>query len=333
MAKGYKETEYMYSSARIRALENKLVGREDMMRLADAEDVKSVISAMDSYGFEPVYGSSGEFLREDTLMRVLERGFADVLEMECAPAVRFLQYQYDCNNIKAIIKCAARNISPDAMLLPIGTVSPDEAKTAFANKDYSKYPDCMKKAIPEAEGAFAATANPQKIDFIIDKACMADMLNTAKKTGIPLAKKLAEAKIDLVNIMQAIRISRMGLVQEAESLVKEVYIDGGTVDKKRVINAVYDMDEFLKELRRGQYDKLEPLVSSGASLAELERKVDNIYFDIAKDAKWVPFGAEVAIGYIFALEYEIKNIRLVLAGKEAGLSPATIKERLRESYV
>ena len=42
------------------------------------------------------------------------------------------------------------------------------------------------------------------------------------------------------------------------------------------------------------------------------------------------FGAEIAIGYIVALEYEVKNIRIILAGKDAGLSPEVIRERLRD---
>ena len=100
-----------------------------------------------------------------------------------------------------------------------------------------------------------------------------------------------------------------------------------------LVKAIEDTDEFIRELRRSEYYKLADLIEADVSLGEIERKVDGIYFGIAKEAKWIPFGAEIAIGYIFALEYEIKNLRLVLAGKEAGLSPETIKERLRESYV
>ena len=333
MAKGYKQTEYMYSSARIRALEAKLVGRDEILRFADAQDTQSIISSLDNYGFEVVYTKDGEFSREDTLMSVLYRGFAEVLCMECASAVRFLLYQYDCNNIKAIIKCSARGISPDSMLMPIGSVSTEDAKKAFLDKDYSKYPPAMAKAISEAESAYAATANPQKIDFIIDRACFADMVSAAEESNIPLARRLALAKIDLVNIMQTLRILRMKLGNAAESLLKEVYIDGGTLDRACFVKAFDDEDEFLRELRRSEYYKLADLIENNATLGEIERKVDEIYFGIAKEAKKVPFGAEIAIGYIFALEYEIKNIRLALAGKEAGLSPETIKERLRESYV
>ena len=65
----------------------------------------------------------------------------------------------------------------------------------------------------------------------------------------------------------------------------------------------------------------------------IEKEADNFWLQKAKAAKYVPFGAPVLVGYMIALEYEVKNIRIILAGKDAGLSAETIKERLRETYV
>jgi vacuolar-type H+-ATPase subunit C/Vma6 len=41
----------------------------------------------------------------------------------------------------------------------------------------------------------------------------------------------------------------------------------------------------------------------------------------------------VLAAYLVATEYEVKNIRVILASKDAGLSGDVIFERLRESYV
>ena len=60
---------------------------------------------------------------------------------------------------------------------------------------------------------------------------------------------------------------------------------------------------------------------------------DNLWLDKAKSAKRVTFGAPVLVGYIAALEYEVKNLRIIIAGKDAGLPAQTIKERMRASYV
>ena len=49
--------------------------------------------------------------------------------------------------------------------------------------------------------------------------------------------------------------------------------------------------------------------------------------------KFVPSGLEVMIAFLAAHEYEVKNLRILLSGKEAGIPVATIRERIRDSYV
>jgi V/A-type H+-transporting ATPase subunit C len=332
MAKGYNPTEYMYSSARIRALETKIASRERLLHLADADSAETVLAQLSDFGFETV--KDGEsILREETLESVLKAGYAEVSSMECAEAVQFLKYQYDANNIKAMIKCASRGISPDGMLLDLGSLSLSEAKRAFEDKDYSSYPANMSEAISSAEEAFAATANPQKIDFIIDRACFADILAAAKASGIGLALRLATAKIDLVNIMMTLRIMRMHLGNTAEGVLAEAYIEGGSRSLEFYLAALSGGEEsFAEELSRGTYERIAEAISENESLSLLEKRADDLWLEVAKEAKRVTFGAEIAIGYIVALEYEVKNARIILAGKDAGLSPDIIKERLRECY-
>lgn len=334
MLKRYNATEYMYSSARIRSLEASIATSEQISRLVDLESVDVLINSLGDFGFEAVYGDGGKFLREETLLRVLKRGFDNVSEMECGKAVEFLKYQYDCNNIKVLIKCGASGISPDKMLLELGSVSIADAKKAYAQKDYSVFPTNMATAIREAEEAFAATANPQKVDFIIDRAALADMLGSAQESGIPLAQRLVTTKIDLVNIMSSIRLIRMKLGIQAEALFDEIYVEGGSLDKDNLRAAVSSGEDKLSELLAyGGYSLFSELITSGESLGQLEKAADDKWLSVAKEARYVPFGAEVAIGYVFALEYEVKNIRIVFAGKEAALSSDVIRERLRGSYV
>ena len=323
----------MYSSARIRALETRIASREQIARMVESQSSENIVAQLSDFGFEAVY-ADGKLQREDMLMSVLKRGFEELDSMECADAIRFLKLQYDCNNVKSLIKCGARGISADGMLLSLGSVSVEEAKRAFATKDYSAFPENMARAIPEAEEAFAATANPQKIDFIIDKAAFADMLALADRCGVPLARELAAAKIDLVNITMAARLIRMRLGAQASAIFDEVYIEGGSLHREALTEALAGGEQALSDmLEFGDYSAMSELISSGATLGALEKKVDDIWMGIARKACYIPFGAEVAIGYICALEYEVKNIRIILAGKDAGLSSETIGERLRECYV
>ena len=64
------------------------------------------------------------------------------------------------------------------------------------------------------------------------------------------------------------------------------------------------------------------------------RKSYNDYIvKIMKDAKYVSFGPEPVIAYIFAKENEIKLIKIIMVGKINGMVPGLIRERLRDNYV
>lgn len=333
MAKGYKPTEYIYSSARLRAMENGIVGKDKILHLAEADSAESIMTQLADFGFGAAK-EGGSASREEILERVLAAGYEEVAKMECRDAVKFLRYQYDANNIKAVIKCNARGISPRSMLISLGSVSPEETIRAFENKDYGAYPENTAKAIPQAEEAFAATANPQKIDFLIDKACFADMRAETEKSGIGLAKKLVITKIDVVNVMVTLRLMRMKLGNRAEGLLKEAFIDGGSYGFDFYANALKEGEDGLAQSLSGTpYGDMGEAIAEGKSLGTLEKTADDLWLNTAKEAKYVTFGAEVAIGYVAALEYEIKNVRILLASKDAGISPDAVKERLRESYV
>ena len=332
MAKGYNPTEYMYSSARIRALEARIATRERIRQMADAQSSDAVISQLSDFGFEISQGTEA-VPRDRMLESVLVGGYAEVASMECADAVAFMRYQYDANNIKAIVKCAARGVSAETMLSTLGTVSIDDAQRAFKEKDYSAFSRNISVAITEAEEAFAATLNPQQIDFIVDRACFSDMLEAAENSGVELASRLVKAKIDIVNIMITLRIIRMNLGKMAMSVLDGAYILGGTFEKNMLCEAIEKGEEELAALiSRGEYAAVASAIFEGKTLGEIEKLADDLWLSIAKGAKYVSFGAEIAIGYIVALEYEVKNIRIILAGKDAGLSAEVIRERLRDCY-
>ena len=50
-------------------------------------------------------------------------------------------------------------------------------------------------------------------------------------------------------------------------------------------------------------------------------------------ARRVPFGVEVALGYLAAKEAEWMAVRTVLSGRMAGVPAEALRERLREQYV
>ncbi|MBE6546287.1 MAG: hypothetical protein E7668_02450 [Ruminococcaceae bacterium] len=338
MSGKYKETDYLYASARIRALEAGLLSEEALGRMAEARSSEEILATLPDWGFtvcrEGADGT-GAVDREATLVSLLIDGYRDIESMTEENAVRFLRFPYDGNNIKTLIKCFSRGLSSEGMLFDgLGTLSAEEARLAFEQKEYDSFPSHMAKAIPEAEQVFAETGNPQKVDLIIDGACYADMREAAQALGSSLAIRWIETRIDLTNLMICVRLMRMGKSPSNAALLREALLKGGSLGVDWFEEAFSEEEVRLGErLALTRYASLASLLESQASLGALEKQTEDLCMEVAQAAKWVPFGIEVPIGYALALETAVKNLRILLAGKDAGFSPEVIRERLRKSYV
>ena len=70
----------------------------------------------------------------------------------------------------------------------------------------------------------------------------------------------------------------------------------------------------------------------GGALTAFELLCDNALMDYIRAAKLRSFGAAHVSAYLAAMENETTAARMILTGRLAGLQPAVIRERLRETY-
>ena len=145
---------------------------------------------------------------------------------------------------------------------------------------------------------------------------------------------LVERKIDLTNVMIALRAGRMG-GETGRRTLADFFLPGGTLAQSDLAAwSAAGEDELLERL---YYTGLERFAKSAAAtdrtLAALERAADDDLMETAREAKLVPVGAEIPVGYLIGREYEVKNLRILLAGKSVGLPVDALRERMRLSYV
>ncbi|MBE6548422.1 MAG: hypothetical protein E7667_06070 [Ruminococcaceae bacterium] len=335
MASKINTTEYMYCSARIRAVETMLISSEKIRVMLDGATFSEAISKLEEYGADLIYFENGEVDTESTLQKM----YNDACELVWnnvvhAENLNFLRYPYDCNNLKACIKCNIRNISPDSMLYDCGMFSPDEAKLAVQG-EFAGYPKNMSAAISQAIDAYAKTKNPQNIDIILDRACYADMLECAENSGCEFFVELVRTKIDLTNIIMCLRLIRMKMGRMGRALLDGAVLSGGTYDLNFFAECYEDGEDRLCEaLAFSKYSKFILCICENPdTLSVIEKYSDDVYMETAKYAKAVAFGPEVAAGYLIAVEYQIKNLRIILDAKRTGKTSAQTQERLRCLYV
>lgn len=329
--------DYLFGSANVRTLESAIIGRDRLSLLLDAKSVREAYALLEEFGVTLIRnGESGTVAREETLLCILRNAYGRIKELTPGDAALSLWlYPYDCNNLKAAIKCAARGIEPYSMTFDFGTVSAQDTVEAVRMGNYEAFPERMRTAAAEATAEFAKTGNPQAVDLILDKACYADMLDAAKKSECDYVLRLVTAKIDLANIMILLRVLRMRSGEAGRILLEGALLDGGALSASELLSYYTAGENALWEgLKRTAYRELRDLfVISDKSLTAAERIADNLLMKTVREARFIPMGLEVMVAFLLAHEYEVKNLRIVLSGKEAGLDVQTIRERIRDSYV
>ena len=318
--------EYMYSSARIKAKEG-AQGYEE--RLNSYLSCKSISQLC--YLLMP-----GEEISHREKREAVEKYFANKVSnalsliQEIAPEPRyfdFLLYEYDCCNLKTLIKCQIKGIDSDGMLYEYSSVSSDLLKEALEKRSFDGVmPRNMARTATEAIDAFARTKDPKVIDLVLDRACFADMLENAKLCGNKIAEGLVKARIDSINIMTSKRIS-LSEIADKVSIFDMAFIEGGALEKKLFLPMLEGEDKRLSDVLFGtdyNFDSIDKM-----TLSSLEKALDERYLSIAREAKYVPFGFEVLCSYIVNTIFEAKNARIISASLASGMSEEEIRERVR----
>ena len=104
MSKKPQQSAYIYASARVRSLENTLIGKDRVAQLADAANMDELYARLEEYGVALVRDQKGSVLVEPSLQGILTKTLEQLLEAAPAPEVYdFMRYPYDCHNVKAAI--------------------------------------------------------------------------------------------------------------------------------------------------------------------------------------------------------------------------------------
>lgn len=324
--KKIRETEYVYAAARVHSVDGALMGRDKYIRLAAAPGDEAFSRMLGEFGYDV---SEGVF---PSLDKKTEGAYAFISEI--APEKKLfyaLRYPYDCNNLKAAIKCEfVRGFDFSALYSPCGTVDEKKVADAVHNRDFSVFPINMAKAATEAINEYSETSDPQLIDLILDSACLADMLSVAREYKDEVVSDYVKNRIDMTNLLTALRVIRMG---KDSKFFDSASSEGGYIKKKALSDAVSQGEEELFAVaKKSAFGKGLPQ-DGFPSFSETERIFDGTFAEICEKYKHSVFGSASLMWYLCAIENEVKNIRIIIAGRASGQSAEKIIERIRESYV
>jgi len=333
LSKVINDTDYLYISAFIWGHEPQLLNRERVERMLESSNFDDVTKVLEECG----YGDMSD-LTPDVLEERLAQHRAQVMDdlVKFAPdsdIVNVFRIKYDYHNAKVLIKAQASGQNGEKLMSEAGRVSPRELTLAFTHDDYISIPKVLASAMQEAKDTLARTADPQLSDFILDKAYYSEFIELAVNSGSSFLTEYGRLSVDSANLRAAVRSMRMN---KDSAFLQQVLVEGGNIGTGRLINAIIQKSP-LANLYIGSplYDAAVEgaAVAQGGRLTNFERLCDSAVAEFTSQSLIANISEKKLVGYICSVENDLSAVRIIMAGRFAGLPASAIRERLRENYV
>ncbi len=310
-----KDTDYLAVSAWLHAMETRLLTPEKVERLLEAASETEARKLLTECGYAEALPLE-EALREhrETLYKELAAAVPEPRLIE------LFQLKYDYHNIKAILKAERRGISPEAFLLPGGRYD-------AAQEHMFQVSDTARRAAQEA-AALLRENDPQGADLRLDAACYDEMRTLAEEMKSNFLQGYVRQLIDAANLRTAVRAARSG----SSEVLTRALLEGGSVSPHAIMATdPVKLGELFGAGALGKAVALGAAATSGGQLMAFEKACDEATEAYLSAARRTPFGEETVLCYLAAVENEITAIRIIMTGRQAGLSPEMIRSRLRNA--
>lgn len=307
-------------------MEARLLGTQQLQRLAEASSVREIQKMLGETGFGAAV--TGEGASVDKLIEAEEKGALALLkEFDVDGALTAFLLEADYLNLKALLKASVTG-EKNPVLGGEGTMTAEELRVGVESDLRSLRPQMAEAVRVVEKAASDGRLTPHGIDCAVDKAMYRDIAATAKAGGAKVAEYF-RIKADCVNMGTFFRCKKLGL---SEKIFDENFMEGGTLEEDFFLS-VYDgaADAFREKCRFTPYRELSE-IADVASLTAFEVAVDNKLLGLWREEKDDMFSCAPVVGYYLGKLAEIKAVKLIYAGVKNNVEPRLIKERMRECY-
>ncbi|NLM75190.1 MAG: V-type ATP synthase subunit C [Clostridiaceae bacterium] len=333
-----REEDYAYATARVRAVEVRLMDDNKINRLLNMTDPQDAVKFLLESGYGADHTDSEKKAAENIEVLFddeLKNTYNFLLEILPSPEPVYLfMRRYDYLNAKLILKAEFLGVNVLERLSHLGTIEPEKLHEYITDRNFDELPEIFSEAIHESIEAFNLTRDPQVIDLILDKASYQNMLSDAMRYEDPFLTKLVKKLIDTANIRIIIRTELLG---QPEEFIKKALIEGGNfpVGGSQEFSG-QNREKLLQILNEAGLEKLSLKLAkafeNNHGISEIEKILDDYVISYFKPSKFAILGLDPVIAYLFLKETEIKNLRLIITGMVNKIPAEAIRERLRMSY-
>lgn len=337
---------YAYASSRIQVMASRIIPEEKLREMIEASSLAEVVAALETTEYSPYLREIMEE-RSEAIERALNRHTADVyndiammVPQNLKKIFVMLLRKWDVYNLKLILRGVYAERSPDeirADLVPVGELEQSRiseiAEARSVEEIVSNLDGTLYSTLAESLQVFDQTKNltilEAKLDKILYEDTWKDVTSQPLDDNLLALKSFVATNIDVANLKFLFRAKKDGLPAGS---IEGFLVGGGDLSENllRGILEVDTVDNIVAALENTKYypsvlDAVPEYESTG-SILPIELALDGHLVRVGKGISISqPFGIGPAIGYISAKEMEIRNVRTLARGIEAGLPPDEIR--------
>jgi len=320
---------FPYANTIVCIEDSKLLKQFQYNILHDTPDLQAALDELNKMNYFRTYENADT----NNYGVVLDGLMADTFELmrNIAPDEliwRAFALYYDIHNMKLVVKERLTGRKLDKLAMSYGCYSLPTIRSAAVRES-----DDILSNPTLTSGFFEALHAKEMydIDFILDKTYFRTLRRLVEGLGVPGITRFVIEKIDLYNasvFLQSVAAGRPKWYfpkafsdQGSSSLGIWLQLVDGEISRAE--------DSPLWEKYRSIWEAAE---SRRQLFEELDVHIDNYLIERTKMCKLIVFGIEPICAYFFNKFMEIKNIRILLAGKAGSYSTQEIRKRMRIPY-
>lgn len=353
MANSLRLGMYPYTYARVSAMKGKLLQKDDYQRLMKM-GVHEIVRFIQETEYrkeidELAATHSGLQLIDIALHKNLARALIKIKRIAQGNLqIIFSVYlrRQDIRNIKTILRGKFTKADPtyvESLMLPVG-----DLKLGFLNKLIQKesIEDVMRelrfldqKKVQQALKQFKETNNLFALENVLDQHYYQEMIEFTQQMPEQgtLFRSYLGLEIDILNIKTLLRLKREETpVQEIEPYLLH---PGNKLKKEHLqkLLKITNMEDLLHRIGRYGFGKIiketEEDYKAKKSLIGIEVALNRqLLQQITLMTHQNPLSIDVLIGFMLAKEVEIRNLKVLIKAKQAGLGEDFIEKELVIAY-
>ena len=241
---------------------------------------------------------------------------------------RIFALYYDIHNMKLVVKERMTGKRLDSLVMAYGSYPmPTIRSAAVRESDNILENETLTAGFFEALNA----KEMYNVDFILDRAYFRTLESLAEELGVQSIIGFVTERVDLYNISVLFQSIAAGM---QKGYFTKAFSDRGSSPLSEWEAYIYNEQEDAEKFPLWQkYKQLWEAASSRRELfEELDVRIDNYMIERTKACKLIAFGIEPICAYFFNKLMEIKNIRILLKGKDSGYGTSEIRRRMRIPY-